>query len=174
MGRAADNWDRADPKKMQQDTEQANRTVALLQKKQNQPFFVACGFWKPHVPWTVPQRYLDLYPLDSIEIPPGYRADDLEDVPQPARWLATHRGEHDYILTHGMWKKCLQAYYASITYVDEQYGRVLDALEAGPNRDNTIVVFAAETDGTRARRITGRSFICPRPARWCSRFRCRA
>lgn len=139
-----DDWDRDDPKKLQQDTEFANHTIALLRQKHEQPFFVTCGFWRPHVKWTVPKRYYDLYPLEKIEISQGYRADDLDDVPAAARWLATHRGEHDYIVKAGLWKKCLQAYYASISYVDEQIGRVLDALEAGPNRDNTIVVFTSD------------------------------
>lgn len=139
-----DDWDRSDLTKYQQDTEEALRTADLLARKHDQPFFVTCGFWRPHVSWTVPQRYFDRYPLESIRIPEGYRADDLEDLPKPARWLATHRGEHDFIVKNGLWKKCLQAYYASISYVDEQVGRVLDALEAGPNRDNTIVVFASD------------------------------
>jgi arylsulfatase A-like enzyme len=139
-----DDWDRDDPKKLQQDTEFANRTIALVRQPQSQPFFIACGFWRPHVSWTVAKRYYDQYPIDSIEVTDGYRADDLEDLPRAARWLATHRGEHDFIVKNGLWKKCLQAYYASISYVDEQIGRVLDALESGPNRDNTIVVFAAD------------------------------
>ena len=139
-----DDWDREDPKKLQQDTEFANHTIAILRQPQSRPFFVTCGFWRPHVSWTVPKRYFDRYPMDSLEITAGYRADDLEDVPKPARWLATHRGEHDFIVKNGLWRKVLQAYYASISYVDEQIGRVLDALEAGPHRDNTIVVFAAD------------------------------
>ena len=139
-----DDWDRDDPRKLQQDTEEANRTRELLSQKHDKPFFAACGFWRPHVSWTVPKRYFDRYPLDTITIPEGYKADDLTDVPKAARWLATHRGEHDYMTKHGLWKKCLQAYYASITYVDEQIGRVLDSLEQGPNRDDTIVVFAAD------------------------------
>ncbi|MBL9202918.1 MAG: sulfatase, partial [Opitutaceae bacterium] len=139
-----DDWDRGDPKKIQQDTEQADRTIALLRAPQGQPFFVACGFWRPHVSWTVPQRYFDRFPPDTIEITAGYKPDDLEDLPKPARWLATHRGEHDFIVKNGLWKKSLQAYYASIAYVDEQIGRVLDALESGPHRDNTIVVFCSD------------------------------
>jgi arylsulfatase A-like enzyme len=139
-----DEWDRDDPEKIQQDTEMANRTSSVLQQKHDKPFYVTCGFWKPHVQWTVAKRYVDRFPLESITIPEGYRGDDLEDLPKPARWLATHRGEHDFIVKNGMWKKCLQAYYASISYVDEQIGRVLDALEQGPNADNTIVVFAAD------------------------------
>jgi arylsulfatase A-like enzyme len=139
-----DDWDRADPKKLQQDTEFANHTINLLRERQDRPFFVACGFWRPHVRWIVPKRYYERYPLDSIQIPEGYRGDDLEDLPKPARMLATHRGEHDFMVKNGLWKKALQAKYASTSYVDEQIGRVLDALEAGPNQDNTIVVFAAD------------------------------
>jgi arylsulfatase A-like enzyme len=139
-----DDWDRDDPAKLQQDTEQANRTIALLRQEHARPFFVTCGFWRPHVSWTVPQRYFDRFPLDRIEIPPGFLADDLADLPPAARWLATHRGEHAFVQQHDLWKKCLQAYYASVSYIDEQIGRVLDALEAGPHRDNTIVVLASD------------------------------
>lgn len=139
-----DEWDRDDPKKLQQDTEQANRTIALLRQQHDRPFFITCGFWRPHVSWTVPKRYFDRFPLESISLPPGYRADDLDDLPPAARWLATHRGEHAYVAKHDLWKKCLQAYYASIAYIDEQIGRVLDALEASPHRDNTIVAFASD------------------------------
>ena len=74
----------------------------------------------------------------------GVKPDDLADVSAVARWLATHRGEHEWITQHDLWKRCLQGYYAAISYADEQVGRVLDALEAGPNRDNPIVVFAAD------------------------------
>jgi arylsulfatase A-like enzyme len=139
-----DDWDRGDPRKLQQDTEFANHTIDLVGRKHERPFFAACGFWRPHVRWIVPKRYFDMYPLDSIEIPEGYRGDDLEDLPKPARVLATHRGEHNFIVRNGLWKKSLQAKYASTSYIDDQIGRVLDAIEAGPNNDNTIVVFAAD------------------------------
>jgi arylsulfatase A-like enzyme len=83
-----DDWDRDDPKKLQQDTEFANHTIEILKRDHGRPFFVACGFWRPHVRWIVPKRYFDLYPLESIEIPEGYRGDDLEDLPRPrASWL---------------------------------------------------------------------------------------
>lgn len=101
-----------------------------------------CGLYRPHGPWTVAQRYYDHFPLESIEVPAGYRADDLEDLPKPGRWIATNRGEHAEVVAAGMWKKCIQAVCAATLYADEQIGRVLDALEASPYRDNTIVVFA--------------------------------
>ncbi len=143
-GMLPDDWDRDDPAKRQQDTEFALQAAELLIRKHEKPFFIACGFWRPHVTWTVPKRYFDRFPLDSIQLPPGYRPDDLDDVPKAARWLATHRGEHAFVIKHDLWKKCLQAKYAATAYVDEQIGRLLDALESGPNRDNTLIVFAAD------------------------------
>jgi arylsulfatase A-like enzyme len=137
-----DDWDRDDPAKLQQDTEQANRTIAILRKKHDRPFFMVCGFYRPHGPWTVAKRYYRNFPLESIELPAGYRADDLEDIPKPGRWIATNRREHAAVVAAGMWKKAIQALSASTAYIDEQIGRVLDALDDGPNRGNTIVIFA--------------------------------
>ena len=113
-------------------------------EEHDRPFFLACGFWRPHVPWTVPQRYYDRFPLDKIELPAGYQAGDLDDLPKPGRWLATHSGDHAEVVAGDMWKKSLQGYYASMTYIDEQIGRVLDALESGPHKDDTIVVFFSD------------------------------
>jgi arylsulfatase A-like enzyme len=137
-----DDWDRDDPTKCQQDTEQANRTIAVLREKHDKPFFMVCGFYRPHGPWTVAQRYYDRFPLDSVQLPPGYLAGDLEDVPKPGRWIATNRREHAAVVAAGMWKKCIQAISASTVYVDEKIGRVLDALDQGPNNRDTIVIFA--------------------------------
>jgi len=139
-----DDWDRDDPAKLQQDTEQANRTIGILRAEHDQPFFMICGFYRPHGPHTVAKRYYDMFPLDQIQIPPGYRADDLEDLPKPGRWIATNRGEFAEVVAAGMWKKKIQAVYAATAYIDEQIGRVLDALEQSPHRNNTIVVFAGD------------------------------
>ena len=143
-GTLPDDWDRADPTKMQQDTEQANRTIGFLGAKHDQPFFLACGFWRPHARWSVPQRYYDMFPLKDIQLPRGYRADDLEDLPGPGRWIAMHRREHADVLSGAMWREALRGYLASVAYVDEQIGRVLDALERSDYRDNTIVVFLSD------------------------------
>lgn len=144
FGALPDDWDRDDPEKMQEDTLHANSTIAFLQQEHDRPFFVTCGFWRPHTRRIVPKRYFDMYPLDEIEIPVGYKAGDLEDVPAPGRWRATKRGTHAALVNAGLWKEALQSYYAATTYVDEQIGRVLDALEASPYADNTIVIFAGD------------------------------
>jgi arylsulfatase A-like enzyme len=139
-----DDWDRDDPMRLQQDTEQANRSIEFLRTSHDAPFMLICGFWRPHISWTVPKRYFDRYPLESIRLPTGYLPGDLDDLPKPARWIASHRGEHANVVAGGLWKECLQAYYASISYADEQVGRVLDALEKSPHNENTIVVFLAD------------------------------
>lgn len=144
FGALPDDWDRDDPAKMQEDTQHANRAIEFLREQHDRPFFLTCGFWRPHTERIVPKRYFDRYPLDKIKIPESYKAGDLEDVPAPGRWRATKRGTHAAIVNNGMWKEFLQSYYAAISYIDEQIGRVLDALEASPYADNTIVIFAGD------------------------------
>ncbi len=104
-----------------------------------QPFFLACGLYRPHEPWFVPRKYFEPFPLESIELPMGYREDDLEDLPPEGK----RRGPNRYfahIRSQGQWKRGIQGYLASIHFADAMLGRVLDALEASPHRDNTIVV----------------------------------
>ncbi len=110
-----------------------------LSKKHDNPFFLACGIYRPHEPWFVPKKYFDLFPLEEIELPLGYREDDLDDLPPEGR----RRGPNRYfahIQKHQQWKQAIQGYLASIAFADAMVGRVLQALEDGPNRDNTIVV----------------------------------
>lgn len=110
-----------------------------LSREHDKPFFLACGLYRPHEPWFVPQKYFDKFPLDEIQLPPGYREDDLDDLPPSGK----RRGPNRYfahIREHGQWKQGIQGYLASISFADAMLGRILDALEEGPNADNTIVV----------------------------------
>lgn len=110
-----------------------------LRKEHDKPFFLACGIYRPHEPWFVPQKYFDQFPIDEIQLPVGYLEDDLDDLPPEGR----RRGKNRYfahIQAHDQWKNAIQGYLASIAFADAMVGRVLDALEEGPNRDNTIVV----------------------------------
>ena len=110
-----------------------------LAAKHEKPFFLACGIYRPHEPWFVPKEYFEPFPLDEIQLPPGYLENDLDDLPAAGK----KRGPNRYfahIQDQGQWKQGIQGYLASIYFADAMLGRVLDALDEGPNRDNTIVV----------------------------------
>ena len=110
-----------------------------LRREHDKPFFLACGIYRPHEPWFVPQKYFDQFPLDGIQLPLGYREDDLDDLPPAGK----RRGPNRYfahIRAHEQWKMGIQGYLASIAFADAMVGRVIDALDNGPHRDSTIVV----------------------------------
>lgn len=110
-----------------------------LDRKHDKPFFLACGIYRPHEPWFVPQKYFDQFPLGDIQLPPGYREDDLEDLPPAGQRRGPNR-YFEHIRGQNQWKQGIQGYLASIAFADAMVGRVLDALESGRNHDNTIVV----------------------------------
>lgn len=107
------------------------------------PFFMACGLHRPHTPWDVPKKYFDLYPLDTIRTP-LVLTNDLADVPQPGVAFANPKGAHATILQTGLWQDRVRAYLASVSFADAQIGRLLNALDKSPYRDNTIIVFVGD------------------------------
>lgn len=113
--------------------------IKQLQQPHDKPLFLACGLHKPHMPWHVPQKYFDMHPLDQIQLPP-VKANDLDDVPPAGVKMAAPDGDHAAILKSGKWKEAVQGYLAAISYTDANVGRVLDALDKSPDRDNTIIV----------------------------------
>ncbi|MDB4728736.1 sulfatase [Akkermansiaceae bacterium] len=118
----------------------ADWAVERLQKKHTKPFMLMVGFLRPHVPWHVPQKYFDMYDREKITTPP-YQTDDLNDVPQAAKdTINDGYPRTEWAVKENQWKHIVQSYLASITFVDTKVGQVLDALEASPYRDNTIVV----------------------------------
>ncbi len=110
-----------------------------LMSKHDQPFYLACGIYRPHEPWFVPKKYYEQFPLENIQLPPGYKADDLEDLPPAGKRRGPNR-YFSHIREEGQWKQGIQGYLASIAFADAMVGRVLDALEKSPHKDNTIVV----------------------------------
>jgi arylsulfatase A-like enzyme len=110
-----------------------------LAREHEKPFFLACGLYRPHEPWFVPEKYYEPFPLEHIQLPAGYKADDLDDVPPAGQRLARNR-YFAHIQQQGQWRQGIQAYLASIHFADAMLGRVLDALEKSPQRDHTIVV----------------------------------
>lgn len=132
---------RADRDGKYSDDRVADQVTRWLKQKHDQPFFIGCGFFRPHLPWFVPQSYYDLYPLDSIQLP-TVKADDLDDVPAAGRAMA-RRADHQRITAAGKWKEAVQGYLASLSFADAQLGRVLDALvDAGLAQDTIVIVWS--------------------------------
>lgn len=115
-------------------------TIEQLKKRHTKPFFLACGIHKPHMPWNVPRKYYDMYPLDTIQLPKVLE-NDLDDIPPIGLRMARPKGDHAAILKSGRWKEAVQAYLAAISYTDMLVGQLLGALDKSPYRDNTIICF---------------------------------
>ena len=113
--------------------------IEQLRKKHTQPFFLACGLFRPHMPWQVPSKYYDLFPLDEIVLP-QVPDNDLADIPPAGIRMARPQGDHATILKTDNWRYAVQAYLASIAFADAQVGRLIDALDASPYADHTIVL----------------------------------
>lgn len=121
------------------DYKMANYAIDFLSKPDQKPFFLACGIYRPHMPWQVPRKYYEMYPLDKIHIP-KVPEHDLDDIPAAGVRMARPQGDHAKILKTDNWRYAVQAYLASIAFADVQVGRVLDALDKSPYAENTIVV----------------------------------
>lgn len=121
------------------DTSITDYGVSELAKTHKKPFFLTLGFHKPHMPWNVPQKYYDMHPLANIQLPPT-KEGDLSDIPPAGVKMAKPDGDHAKVLASGRWKEAVQAYLAAITYLDGQIGRVLDAYDKSPHKDNTIII----------------------------------
>jgi arylsulfatase A-like enzyme len=118
--------------------------VERLKKPHDQPFFLACGIHRPHTPWSVPQKYFDANPLGEIK-QPSILPDDLKDVPEIGRELAAEPFSDEKIraIPQGP-ERAIQAYRAAVSFMDSQVGRLLDALDSSPAKDNTIIVFIGD------------------------------
>jgi len=109
-----------------------------LRRRHEKPFFLACGIYRPHLPWYVPREYFERFPLETVTLP-NVNESDLDDVPEAGRKMA-RLGDHKRVTEHHQWRRAVQAYLASIAFADECVGKVLDALDASPYADNTIIV----------------------------------
>ena len=126
------------------DTGNADATIAQLRKKHEKPFFLAFGTFNPHMPWYVPQKYFDMFPMEEVTTPKLLK-NDLDDIPPLGVAVTAGKSRFvDSVLEHGLHRDAVQAYLATTAYVDAQMGRVLDALDESPYRDNTIVVFLSD------------------------------
>lgn len=118
----------------------ATEAIKLLEENREKPFFLAVGFYRPHTPYVAPQKLFDLYPTDKIALP-KVTEEELKDLPPAA--LASRKPEQNK-LTDALRREATQAYYASITHMDAQVGRVIEALDRLKLSERTIIVFISD------------------------------
>lgn len=125
-----------------------------INRDHDKPFFLACGIFRPHIPWFNPQKYFDRFPLEEIELP-IVKDNDLYDVPLAGKNIAysitnftmdddlhnsIENKEHEIMKRDSLWDDAVRAYLASVSYADAQFGKLLHALENSKYADNTIIV----------------------------------
>ena len=121
----------------------------LRQKHGDKPFALFTGFSRTHTPLYAPQKYFDMFPLDEIEVPKVYREGDLDDCAPSLANTSLYAFRRYQMLFHHddqpqLYKQWLQAYMACVAFIDDQVGTVLDALEASPHADNTVVILTSD------------------------------
>lgn len=113
-------------------------TADYLSETHDKPFFMACGIFRPHSPQLAPQEFFDMYPLDSVKVH-DLPENDMLDIPKHIRknFSSEFVG---HVKAKNQLQKAVQGYLASISFADACIGKILDGLENGPNKDNTVVV----------------------------------
>ncbi|WP_321995536.1 sulfatase-like hydrolase/transferase [Draconibacterium orientale] len=121
--------------------------IAFLDEAKNddKPFFMYLAFNAPHDPRQSPKEFIDRYPLDSISLPEAY----LPEYPYRGKETGLYFGQRDesvapYPRSEYAVKVHLQEYYATITHMDQQIGRILEALEKSGKADNTYIIYTAD------------------------------
>jgi arylsulfatase A-like enzyme len=149
------------------DADVAAWAVQQLKNPPKQPFFLAVGFRHPHVPCYAPQKWFDLYPEATLQLPP-VKADDRDDLPRFASYLHWKLPEPrlNWLREANQWKPLVRAYLASISYVDAQVGRVLTALtEAGLEKNTIVVLWSDHGWHLGEKGITGKNTLWERSTR---------
>lgn len=116
----------------------AAETIRLLKEHKDKPFFIAAGFYKPHCPWITPEKYFNLYNMDQMKLP---EIDSTTRNNYPALALASTRPWPYLGINTLQARECKLAYYAAISFVDAQIGKLLDAIHSLGLDKTTIIVF---------------------------------
>ena len=126
----------------QADHKTAAKAVELLEArtKDQQSFFLAVGLVRPHVPLVAPAKFFEPYPAAEMKLPPSV-ANDWEDIPKPG---ISKNSRGSGLGTDLAKQQVLEAYYASVAYMDAQVGKIVAAVDRLQLRDNTIIVFTAD------------------------------
>lgn len=126
----------------QPDYKSASKAIELLGQDRDQPFFLAVGFVRPHYPMVAPSEYFEPYGIDKITMPANWK-DDATDIPLLGR--ARTNNENNSIGNYPQnQKRMWGGYYASVTFMDRQVGRILNALKASRHHQDTLVIFTSD------------------------------
>ncbi|MGB1709335.1 MAG: sulfatase-like hydrolase/transferase, partial [Rubripirellula sp.] len=120
----------------------ANKAVELLRKHQHQPFFLAVGLVRPHYPMVAPREYFTPYPWQEMQLP-AQQTDDLADIPKLGR-AKTISSTNPIGKYPDNQRKMWSGYYASVSFMDEQVGKIIDELDALGLRESTAIVFTSD------------------------------
>lgn len=122
------------------DGKTAEKAVELIKQHKENPFFLAVGLVRPHVPFVAPKRYFEPYPHQQMVLPPKVE-NDWDDIPaRGINYVTSVNGE----MSEEQEKKAVAGYYASVAYMDAQVGKILKSLKEEGLEDNTIVVFTSD------------------------------
>lgn len=128
----------------------ASEAIEILQQDHDSPFFLALGIREAHIPTSPPRKYFDLY--QDFELQPFYE-DDLEDVSDAGVALVKGGADYEYLKKAGAWETAIKSYLATLSFVDAQVGRVVEALENSAYKDNTIVVLWSDHGNSYGRKL---------------------
>lgn len=117
----------------------AESVIAMIEEHKGYAWFVGAGFYRPHVPFIVPSKYYDMYPIDGMQVPP-FDSSELKVAPQ----IAYLSMDANYGMSPQQHREALRGYYAAISFVDAQVGRLLGALQRLDLAKNTTIVFWAD------------------------------
>ena len=126
----------------QPDYKSASKAIELLGRDRDRPFFLAVGLVRPHYPMVAPSEYFDPYGIEKITMPANWK-DGTRDIPKLGLAKTTNTGNPIGQYPDNQ-KRMWGAYYASVTFMDRQVGRIFEALEASPHRSDTVVIFTSD------------------------------
>ena len=138
-----------------------------LAKTPEQPFFLSAGFFLPHVPCYATQKWFDLYPEESLQLPP-FKLDDRDDTPRFSWYLHWQLPEprHTFLKEANQWKNLVRSYLACTSFVDDQVGRILKKLRETGLEENTVVVLWSDHGWHLGeKQITGKNSLWDRSTR---------
>jgi arylsulfatase A-like enzyme len=127
------------------DVATANWAVERLTEHHQKPFLLATGFYRPHVPFFAPKRFFGLHPRAAVKLPPVL-VTDRTDIPPFALKLTDNPlpPKHEWFVSSGQWQDAVRSYLACISFADDNVGKLISALDAGPSANNTWILLLSD------------------------------